>query len=106
MLQAWKLWDEENPLELVDSLLDESFCANEVKRCIQVALLCVQQRTEDRPTMSSVVFMLSNENVVLAHPKEPGFALESSSKKFDSSTSGQHSSSTANEITITTMDGR
>ncbi|KAM7500876.1 hypothetical protein LguiA_025290 [Lonicera macranthoides] len=103
---AWKLWDEENPLELVDSLLDESFCANEVKRCIHMALLCVQQRAEDRPTMSSVVFMLGNENVVLAHPKEPGFAIESSSKKFDSSTSGQHSSSTANEITITTMDGR
>uniref|UniRef100_A0A5B7BTR1 non-specific serine/threonine protein kinase n=1 Tax=Davidia involucrata TaxID=16924 RepID=A0A5B7BTR1_DAVIN len=102
---AWKLWNEENPQELIDAELEESFSINDVVRCIQVGLLCVQQRPEDRPTMSTVVFMLSTENAVLPHPKEPGFSMESSFIKIDSSWSGQDPS-TANDVTITTMDGR
>ncbi|XP_059660550.1 G-type lectin S-receptor-like serine/threonine-protein kinase SD1-1 isoform X2 [Cornus florida] len=102
---AWKLWNEEKPMELMDPVLQESFSVNEVVRCIQVGLLCVQHRAEDRPTMSSVVFMLSNENAVLPQPKEPGFSVENSSLNIDSSTSGQDPS-TANEITITAFDGR
>ncbi|CAK9138691.1 unnamed protein product [Ilex paraguariensis] len=102
---AWKLWDEENPLEFIDKLLNESFSTDEVVRCIQVALLCLQQRSEDRPTMPTVVFMLSNDNAEIPQPKEPGFCTESSSIKMDASSSGKDTS-TANEVTITKLDGR
>ncbi|KAL3519602.1 hypothetical protein ACH5RR_017751 [Cinchona calisaya] len=102
---TWKLWNEERSLELVDEMLDGSFSVNEVMRCIQVALLCVQQRTEERPLMSTVVFMLSNENVELPQPKEPGFVTENSPFKIDSSWSGQDSN-TGNQITITAVAGR
>ncbi|GMP75041.1 hypothetical protein CsSME_00032261 [Camellia sinensis var. sinensis] len=102
---AWKLWDEQSPLQLMDEVLDESFSTNEVVRCIQVGLLCVQQRTEDRPTMSSVVFMLSNESAELNQPKEPGFSVERFSVKIESLSGGQ-TSSTSNDITITTLAGR
>jgi len=34
--------------------------------------LCVQQKPENRPNMSSVVFMLKGENL-LPKPNEPGF---------------------------------
>ncbi|KAK2987260.1 hypothetical protein RJ640_017563 [Escallonia rubra] len=105
-LQAWKLWNEEHPLELMDTLLEESYVPNEVVRCIHVALLCVQQRAEDRPTMSNVVFMLSNEGAELPQPKEPGFPTESSAKKAESSSTGQTSNPTANDMTITAVDGR
>ncbi|XP_028064575.1 receptor-like serine/threonine-protein kinase SD1-6 [Camellia sinensis] len=71
-----------SPLQLMDEVLDESFSTNEVVRCIQVGLLCVQQRTEDRPTMLPVVFMLSNESAVLNQPKEPGFSVERFSVKI------------------------
>ncbi|KAK3032636.1 hypothetical protein RJ639_036596 [Escallonia herrerae] len=104
--QAWKLWNEGHPLELMDTLLEESYMPNEVVRCIHVALLCVQQRAEDRPTMSNVVFMLSNEGAVLPQPKEPGFPTESSAKKAESSSTGQTSNPTANDMTITAVDGR
>lgn len=86
-------------------MLDRNFSATEVLRCIHVALLCVQQRTEERPTMSAVVFMLSHENVELPQPKEPGFATEISPVKIGSSWSGQDSN-TGNEITITAVEGR
>lgn len=71
------MWNEERPLELMDKELESSISADEVVRCIQVALLCVQQRMEDRPTMSSAVFMLSNESAVPQNPKEPGFCIAS-----------------------------
>ncbi|CAL5412088.1 unnamed protein product [Camellia sinensis] len=102
---AWKLWNEESPLKLMDKELEGSFSAKEVVRCIQVGLLCVQQRPEDRPTMSSVVFMLSNESAELSQPKEPGFCVESFSVKNESSSS-RHTSSTANDLTITELAGR
>ncbi|CDO99673.1 unnamed protein product [Coffea canephora] len=102
---TWKLWNEDRCLELVDEMLDGSFSIKEVIRCIQVALLCVQQRAEDRPAMSTVVFMLSNENVELPQPKEPGFITENSPFKNDPSWSGQDSN-TGNELTITAVEGR
>ncbi|CAI0423030.1 unnamed protein product, partial [Linum tenue] len=36
-------------------------------------LLCVQDQATDRPAMSEVVALLSNETRVLAHPKQPSF---------------------------------
>lgn len=92
-------------------MMDESLSVNEVIRCIQVGLLCVQQRTEDRPTMSSVVLMLMSsvvlmlctENAELSQPKEPGFA--ETSVRIDSS-STHPTSYSANEMTITNIDGR
>ncbi|XP_052201119.1 G-type lectin S-receptor-like serine/threonine-protein kinase SD1-1 isoform X2 [Diospyros lotus] len=102
---AWRLWNNQTPLELMDKELNETFSEDEVVRCIQVGLLCVQQRTEDRPTMSAVVFMLSNESAVIQQPKEPGFCVETFSLKIELS-SGRHTSSTANDVTITALAGR
>ncbi|KAI3962707.1 hypothetical protein MKW92_012921 [Papaver armeniacum] len=75
---AWILWNEGNPFELMEPGLGDSSYASfqEVLRCIQVGLLCVQKLPEDRPCMSSVVFMLSSENSLLLEPKQPGFFVE------------------------------
>ena len=43
---------------------------SEELRCIHLSLLCVQQRPEDRPSISSVVVMLGSENA-LPQPKQP-----------------------------------
>lgn len=55
----------------MDDVLGE-MCPSEVIRCIQVGLLCVQRRPEDRPDMSSVVLMLNGEKS-LPKAKIPGF---------------------------------
>uniref|UniRef100_A0A2N9ER32 Receptor-like serine/threonine-protein kinase n=1 Tax=Fagus sylvatica TaxID=28930 RepID=A0A2N9ER32_FAGSY len=102
---AWKLWNEGNPLELMDALMEESYSGNEVIRCIQVGLLCVQQRAEDRPTMSTVLLMLSTENTMVPQPKEPGFCTEVSSMGKDTSSSGKNPH-TANEVTVTVLEAR
>ena len=67
------MWIEGRPEELIaDILYDDEAISTEIIRFIHVGLLCVQQLPEDRPNMSSVVFMLKGEKV-LPEPTEPGF---------------------------------
>ncbi|KAJ7014830.1 G-type lectin S-receptor-like serine/threonine-protein kinase [Populus alba x Populus x berolinensis] len=101
---AWKLWTEERALELLDNMSDHPYSVAEVLRCIHVGLLCVQQKPEDRPNMSSVVLMLGSENP-LPDPKQPGFFTERNMPAVDSS-SGNHESSSINDLTISELDAR
>ncbi|KAG5113964.1 hypothetical protein JHK82_037233 [Glycine max] len=71
-----KLWKEGRAVEFMDANLDLATIRSELLRCLQVGLLCVQKLPKDRPTMSSVVFMLSNESITLAQPKKPEFIEE------------------------------
>ncbi|CAL5408597.1 unnamed protein product [Camellia sinensis] len=81
---AWKLWIEGNAIQLVDKKLDTSAMLTlEVLKCIQIGLLCVQQRREDRPTMSSAVSMLDNGSAMLPCPRQPGFYIEESSDEIE-----------------------
>ncbi|CAL5390612.1 unnamed protein product [Camellia sinensis] len=72
---AWRLYNENRSLELIDEPQRDSCYLTEVLRSIHVGLLCVQQRPEDRPTMSSVVLMLGGEGA-LPQPRKPGFFAE------------------------------
>lgn len=101
---AWNLWMQERPMELVEDMLDDCHSTSEVLRCIQVGLLCVQQRPDDRPTMSSVVLMLGTDSS-LPEPKQPGFYTERYIPEVDCSYSKQESSST-NEVTISLPEAR
>ncbi|KAL3620649.1 G-type lectin S-receptor-like serine/threonine-protein kinase SD1-1 [Castilleja foliolosa] len=65
---AWTLYREGNSCKLVDESLGDSFDMNEAVRSIHVGLLY----PDDRPSMSTVVFMLGND-VELPQAKEPGF---------------------------------
>ncbi|KAM7498796.1 hypothetical protein LguiA_023210 [Lonicera macranthoides] len=69
---AWRLYKEGRSMELIDraALGESSYVDDEVVRSIEVGLLCVQQCPEDRPSMSSVVLMLSSK-VAIPQPKEP-----------------------------------
>ena len=62
--------------------LRASCVISEVVRSIHVALLCVQNHAEDRPTMLSVVLMLVSESA-LPPPKQPAFFTEESFRKHD-----------------------
>ncbi|KAF5472662.1 hypothetical protein F2P56_009361 [Juglans regia] len=102
---AWKLWNEGKALELMDALLDNKFVISEALRCIQVGLLCVQLRSDERPTISSVLLMLDSQNALLPHPGRPGFYSERGLPETESSSAGIMNSS-SNEITDTLLEGR
>jgi len=48
---------------IVDCNLNKNYDGEEVEKMIQVALLCTQATTEDRPLMSEVVRMLEGEGL-------------------------------------------
>ncbi|PWA66026.1 Apple-like protein [Artemisia annua] len=74
--KAWELWNEGRGLELMDPVLEDSCTPKEVMTCIHVGLLCVQEHAMDRPTMSEVISMLTNENMHLPEPKRPAFFIK------------------------------
>ncbi|XP_024004617.1 putative cysteine-rich receptor-like protein kinase 20 isoform X2 [Eutrema salsugineum] len=69
---TWRLWINGSPLELVDPSFQDNYQTNEITRCIHIALLCVQEDAEDRPTMSAIVQMLTTSSIALAAPRPPG----------------------------------
>ena len=77
----------------------DSYVESQVLRCIQVGLLCIQKLPEDRPSMSSVVLMLVNEEITLPQPKQPGFFIE----RGPDINEGHR---TENAVTITTLEAR
>ncbi|XP_020276452.1 putative receptor-like protein kinase At4g00960 [Asparagus officinalis] len=70
---VWEYWSKGSILEIVDPSL-ETFSKNEILRCIHIALLCVQEVPDERPSMSSVVVMLHSPSVPLNTPTQPRFA--------------------------------
>lgn len=99
------LWQENKFLELVDECLEDTWIESEVKRCIHVGLLCVQKFAEDRPVMSSVIFMLGTEGTILPEPKEPGFFVGISSDRVRNFTS-PGTVSEGNKMSITDLEAR
>ncbi|XP_039014107.1 G-type lectin S-receptor-like serine/threonine-protein kinase B120 [Hibiscus syriacus] len=71
---AWDLWTSNKPLELMDIDLQDKCCPNAATRYINTALLCVEDRASNRPTMSNVFMMLNNELAILPSPVRPAFS--------------------------------
>ncbi|CAK7327481.1 unnamed protein product [Dovyalis caffra] len=74
----------------------------EVLRSIHVALLCVQESREARPSISYVVLMLGNKDA-LPQPKHPGFFIERDT--IEASSTGQSKPSSANDCTGSVLHG-
>ncbi|KAK6264888.1 hypothetical protein SCA6_020322 [Theobroma cacao] len=70
---AWRWWKQRTPLEMMDPTLRDSYVSDEVIRCIQVGLLCVQQNPNARPMMAKIVSMLSSSAVSVPPPQQPAF---------------------------------
>uniref|UniRef100_A0ACD5VKW4 Uncharacterized protein n=1 Tax=Avena sativa TaxID=4498 RepID=A0ACD5VKW4_AVESA len=70
---AWQLWEEGKWIDLLDASLVPDSHSAKMMRCINIALLCVQENTVDRPTMGDIVSMLSSETMILDEPKQPAY---------------------------------
>ncbi|TYI41678.1 hypothetical protein ES332_A01G042600v1 [Gossypium tomentosum] len=101
---AWKLWNEGNIWSLVDNVIlefeSDSKNEKEIRRCIHVGLLCVQENAKDRPTMSTVVSILNSEISNLDTPKQPAFT------QTPQITHDVENKVSLNDVTLTSFDGR
>ncbi|KAK9064206.1 hypothetical protein SSX86_015586 [Deinandra increscens subsp. villosa] len=76
---AWKSWRDGTPSSIIDPVLREgSNSLRDMIRCIHIGLLCVQEDLNDRPTMASVILMLSSSSLTLPVPSEPAFFMHTS----------------------------
>ena len=70
-MQAWDQWRDRTPLNILDKNIKESCNHSEVIKCIQIGLLCVQEKPHDRPTMTQVVSYLGSSLSELPFPEKP-----------------------------------
>ncbi|KAH0906398.1 hypothetical protein HID58_038225 [Brassica napus] len=95
---AWKLWNEGEAASLADpTIFDKSF-EKEITRCVQIGLLCAQEAANDRPNVSTVIWMLTTENTNLQEPKQRALIARRGS-------CDQGSLST-NDLSLTAVTGR
>ncbi|CAN1222076.1 G-type lectin S-receptor-like serine/threonine-protein kinase RKS1 [Linum grandiflorum] len=106
---VWELWREGRETEISTIGTDDVYSKDQVRRCIQIGLLCVQETPADRPTMSNVVLMLSNTNT-LPSPRKPSFILQ---RKHNSNLESSAAAAarlavpnSLNQVSITTLKGR
>jgi hypothetical protein len=98
IVQVWKLYENENLISLVDESLDpEEYKPEEVKRIIEIALLCTQSAVASRPTMSEIVVLLLTKNSPELQPTRPTFIDSTSRVRGETSSS---SSSSASKATV------
>ncbi|KAK7287354.1 hypothetical protein RIF29_00626 [Crotalaria pallida] len=72
---AWKLWNEDNILSVIDPEIYDPCSENSILRCIQIGLLCVQELPKERPAISTVVMMLISEITQLPSPNKMKSAM-------------------------------
>ncbi|KAH9615207.1 hypothetical protein KSS87_023241 [Heliosperma pusillum] len=74
---AWKQWTDGRVMEFVDEVVRKSCSINEVKKCMHLGLLCVQEAIDERPTMTTAVLMLDGQSVPIPTPAQPAFFTKS-----------------------------
>ncbi|KAF7114743.1 hypothetical protein RHSIM_RhsimUnG0078600 [Rhododendron simsii] len=107
---AWKTWREGTTPNLIDpALRANSGSTEEMVRCIHIGLLCAQENVAKRPTMDSVIHMLSSSSLNLPVLSEPGFFLHNGSNNSDLPLLQEHSPELAplghsiNEVSTTEL---
>nr|GMC56886.1 cysteine-rich receptor-like protein kinase 2 [Ipomoea batatas] len=108
--QAWKLYENGEHLRLVDSTLDPNdYTAEEVKRILEIALVCTQSPPNLRPSMSELVIMLSSDRPIFQNqPNRPTVISDLGNRiqvVTDASTTTASSASHAT-VSISDVSGR
>lgn len=88
---AWNQWKDESPFQMLDPIMQESYSPNEVEKCVQIGLLCVQENPDDRPTMGTVVSYLNNVSVDMPFPMEPAFFMHGRTRRNSGYSAGHES---------------
>ncbi|KAF8030107.1 hypothetical protein BT93_E2515 [Corymbia citriodora subsp. variegata] len=96
---AWKNWREGTPIRLIDPMLNGN-SRNEMFRCIQIALLCVQESIARRPNMATVVLMLESQSTTIPTPTRPGYLMDASGREMSTSSVNGSAPASINEASM------
>ncbi|KAF8030085.1 hypothetical protein BT93_E2494 [Corymbia citriodora subsp. variegata] len=79
---VWNQWRDGRPLEVLDQAMEDSYSRDEVLRCLHMCLLCIQEDPAIRPTMATIVLMLSSNSITLPSPRHPAFFIQSTLQRL------------------------
>ncbi|RVW43668.1 putative cysteine-rich receptor-like protein kinase 35 [Vitis vinifera] len=97
---AYELWKDGKSMEFMDPSLDDACSSCKLTRCMQVALLCVQENPADRPSMLEVDSKIKNETAAIATPRRPAFAAKRDEVEADGKSVSCHEIGSVNVTTI------
>ncbi|GMN68314.1 hypothetical protein TIFTF001_037374 [Ficus carica] len=103
---AFEMWKEGKGMDFMDNSLDDTLSSCKLLKCMQIALLCVQENANERPSMLEVSSMLRNENIAMKIPKRPAFSSRNEAHEANKAKLPQDNSSSVNDITISEVVGR
>ncbi|KAK8952742.1 Cysteine-rich receptor-like protein kinase 26 [Platanthera guangdongensis] len=75
---VWQNWSREKAEQVIDESLDGEYRVEQVLMCIKIGLLCVQAEPAERPSMATVVLMLSSDAEMLPAPSRPAYFTDGS----------------------------
>ncbi|XP_028791094.1 G-type lectin S-receptor-like serine/threonine-protein kinase At1g11410 [Neltuma alba] len=104
----WDLWRENRAMEIIDPSLKYETCLeydDEVLKCIQIGLLCVQEYASDRPTMLEVVSMLENDST-LPPPKQPAFVFKETTRDHSNQSIGEEANNSLCGMSTSVIEAR
>ncbi|KAJ4895615.1 G-type lectin S-receptor-like serine/threonine-protein kinase [Raphanus sativus] len=102
---TWKLWNDGEAASLVDPVVFDECFEKEISKCVQIGLLCVQEVANNRPNVSTVLWMLTTENMNLPKPRQPAFIARSGVSEAESSKQS-HQNVSINDVSLTVISGR
>ncbi|KAK3125238.1 hypothetical protein QOZ80_7BG0602160 [Eleusine coracana subsp. coracana] len=110
---VWEHWTTGIVMEIMDPSLSRLASRDQMVKCIQIGLLCVQDDPMDRPVMSMVNVMLGSNTVTLNTPKKPVFCVRKNgtnlnmySDVYQGSQFTNRSPWSQNEVSITELEPR
>ncbi|WOG85363.1 hypothetical protein DCAR_0104551 [Daucus carota subsp. sativus] len=101
---AWKLWNDDRAVELMDPALGSPSSVYTLMRYINIGLLCVQGKPADRPSMSKIIPMLNSDLIPLPAPTEPAFTTNHTVKPEVLLSGGENC--TLNGLTVSRIEPR
>ncbi|CAA7050115.1 unnamed protein product [Microthlaspi erraticum] len=75
--QVWKCYAADKMEEMIDKDMEEETDKSEVKRVMQIGLLCTQESPQLRPTMSKVIQLVNSTDLELPTPTKPPYLHDS-----------------------------
>ncbi|KAL0926680.1 hypothetical protein M5K25_002925 [Dendrobium thyrsiflorum] len=75
---VWQYYKKQMAIKVVDRSLCDKFQSQEVLKCLQIGLLCVEDNQRLRPNVASLVVMLSSQSVMLPALAKPAFTGDAS----------------------------
>ncbi|XP_074267417.1 cysteine-rich receptor-like protein kinase 44 [Silene latifolia] len=98
---AWRLWNDGRPFDLTDPALYNNCSSNDVIRCIQIGLLCVQANANQRPTMPTVVTMLAGyvDIPLPSAPETSSHQLDMGTESYSDDQQSDHDQAAAKTVT-------